>query len=222
VFARLTGSRRRPPGSAECGASGKGQRQDNKSPGDFPKHAEELRGHVLASLGIARKRMPNLRIAYLSSRIYAGYAATPLNPEPYACESALAVRRLILDQAKGDAALNWDPSRGDVRAPLLLWGPYLWADGTTPRKSDGLVWNREDLAPDGTHPSPASGRDKVAGLLLRAYPENRGSGIFIEANAPLRLLQEGSYPTVTAGLHEYANQSPTAGSPSDTSSLARP
>jgi hypothetical protein len=48
-------------------------------------------------------------------------------------------------------------------------------------------------------------------VILRAYPKNRGSGIFIEANAPLRLLQEGSYPTVTAGLHEYANQSPTAG-----------
>jgi hypothetical protein len=46
---------------------------------------------------------------------------------------------------------------------------------------------------------------------LKAYPKNRGSGIFIEANAPLRLLQEGSYLTVTAGLHGYANQSPTAG-----------
>jgi hypothetical protein len=47
--------------------------------------------------------------------------------------------------------------------------------------------------------------------LAMAYPKNRGSGRFIEANAPLRLLQEGSYPTVTAGLHGYANQSPTAG-----------
>jgi len=45
----------------------------------------------------------------------------------------------------------------------------------------------------------------------RAHPKNRGSGIFIEANAPLRLLQEGSYLTVTASPHGYANQSPTAG-----------
>ena len=36
----------------------------------------------------------------------------------------------------------------------------------TPRKSDGLVWTREDCAADGTHPSPTSGREKVAKLLL--------------------------------------------------------
>jgi lysophospholipase L1-like esterase len=53
-----------------------------------------------------------------------------------------------------------------VKAPLLLWGPYLWADGTTPRKADGLVWERDDLAGDGTHPSQ-SGRRKVADQLLK-------------------------------------------------------
>jgi hypothetical protein len=137
--------------------------------GEFPKHAEELEGHVIASLDIAKSRFPNLRIAWLSSRIYAGYAAGALNPEPYAYESALVVRRLIQDQAKGEPKLNFDPAKGDVKAPLLLWGPYLWADGTTPRKSDGLVWTREDLGPDGTHPSPASGREKVANLLLKFF-----------------------------------------------------
>jgi len=134
--------------------------------GEYPKHAEELVGHVRRSLQLARKKFPNLRVAYLSSRIYAGYATTPLNPEPYAYESAFAVRRLILDQVKGDAALNCDAAKGEVKAPLLLWGPYLWADGLTPRKSDGLVWKREDLAGDGTHPSGTSGREKVGRLLL--------------------------------------------------------
>ena len=41
-------------------------------------------------LNMAKERYPNLRVAYLSSRIYAGYATTPLNPEPYAYESAFS------------------------------------------------------------------------------------------------------------------------------------
>ncbi len=109
-------------------------------------------------------RYPNLRIAYLSSRIYAGYAVTPLNPEPYAYETAFAVKWLIADQIAGKPELNFDSRRGNIRSPWLAWGPYLWTDGVKGRK-DGLVWRREDLGEDGTHPSP-SGRAKVARMLL--------------------------------------------------------
>jgi hypothetical protein len=138
--------------------------------GEFPKHNQELEGHILGSLQLAKQRYPNLRIAYLSSRVYAGYATTGLNPEPFAYEGAFAVRDLIQRQIKGDPALNYDPAKGEVKMPLLLWGPYLWADGITPRKSDGLVWKREDLSErDGTHPSPDSGREKVANLLLTFF-----------------------------------------------------
>lgn len=47
----------------------------------------------------------------------------------------------------------------------------LWADGIVPRKIDGLVWERNDLAGDGTHPSD-SGRQKVADLLLKFFTED--------------------------------------------------
>jgi len=144
-------------------------KQANAGPanfGEFPKHAEALKGHMVGLLNKLKDRFPNLRIAYLSSRIYAGYAKTPLNPEPYAYESAFAVRWLIQDQIKGDPKLSYDPDKGLVKSPLLLWGPYLWADGEKGRKADDLVWNPEDLGPDGTHPSD-TGRRKVAELLLR-------------------------------------------------------
>ena len=58
--------------------------------------------------------------------------------------------------------------RGPVKSPLLLWGPYFWADGLTARQSDNLVWERKDFAGDGTHPS-ASGRQKVADMLLSFF-----------------------------------------------------
>jgi hypothetical protein len=136
--------------------------------GEFPAHAQSLRDDVAIILRQLRTRFPNLRLAYLSSRIYAGYAATPLNPEPYAYESAFSVRWLIESQIASDPNLNYDPAQGAVKAPLLLWGPYLWADGIKPRQSDGLVWNLGDLEADGTHPSP-SGRRKVADRLLTFF-----------------------------------------------------
>lgn len=133
--------------------------------GEFPQHTDVLREHLVVALGHLKKRFPNLRIVYLSSRIYAGYATTALNPEPYAYESAFAVRRLIQDQIAGRAELNFDPARGAARSPLLLWGPYLWADGATNPASGALSYEPADFGADGTHPGD-SGRAKVARLLL--------------------------------------------------------
>jgi hypothetical protein len=138
----------------------------NKSPrGELAVHGKKLEQDTLAVLRNAKARFPNLRIAYLASRIYGGYSGGSLNPEPYAYEGAFAARWLIQDQLRGAAGLAWDDSKGEAQVPLLLWGPYFWADGEKPRASDGLVWLREDLGPDGTHPSP-SGREKVARMLL--------------------------------------------------------
>jgi hypothetical protein len=117
---------------------------------------------------ILKQKYPNLRIAYLSSRIYAGYAKSSLNPEPYAYEGGFSMRWLIQDQIKGEKELNFDPAKGDVKAPLLLWGPYLWSDGVNPRKCDGLTYEESDLGRDGTHPSDA-GQVKVAQLLQKFF-----------------------------------------------------
>lgn len=113
---------------------------------------------------------PNLRIVYLSSRIYAGYATTTLNPEPYAYEGGFAVKWLVqaqIDQRRLGRIVS--ARAGDLddhgAAPWIAWGPYLWADGMNAR-SDGLIWEQADLrASDGTHPSE-SGQRKVATLLL--------------------------------------------------------
>ncbi|MFO0863080.1 MAG: hypothetical protein U0744_00200 [Gemmataceae bacterium] len=144
----------------------------NKGPsGDLAEHGKKLEKDTLAVIQNAKTRFPNLRIAYLDSRTYAGWSTGRLNPEPYAYESAFVVRWLIQDQIKGAPALNFDAARGAVKSPVLLWGAYLGTDGTTPRKSDGLVWERSDVANDGVHPSE-SGRRKAAEQLLSFFKKD--------------------------------------------------
>ena len=130
----------------------------------FPADAQELQGYLKTIARNVKSHYPNTRIIYLASRIYAGYASTTLNPEPYAYQSGFAVKWLIKEQMDGSADLNFDPAKGAVRAPWLAWGPYLWADGLVPR-SDGLIYECSDLQSDGTHPNTGA-RQKVSNLLL--------------------------------------------------------
>ena len=140
----------------------------------FPSESEDLQGYLAEIVQELYQRYPNVKIVYLSSRSYGGYATVSLNAEPHAYESAFAVRWLIQDQIDGNPDLNYDPGQGAVKAPLLIWGPYFWADGLIPR-SDGLTWSIDDFLDDGTHPS-ASGRQKVADILLDFIKTNEYAG----------------------------------------------
>lgn len=143
-------------------------KEANASPsGSFATSSGLLTKNLGTIVRILKDRLPNARLAYLTSRIYAGYATTALNPEPYAYESAFAVRRLIQAQMAGEDSLNWDGTQGPAEAPWLAWGPYLWADGLTAR-SDGLTWACADFAADGTHPA-TSARNRVADSLLAFF-----------------------------------------------------
>jgi len=131
-------------------------------------YAKKIRTDIATAIRITKAKFPNLKIAYLSSRTYGGYNAAGrrrVNPEPFAYETAFAVRWVIEDQINGQAH-NFDPAKGAVQAPVLLWGPYLWADGIKPRKGDGLAWLRSDFGQDGVHPTRDQGAVKVARLLL--------------------------------------------------------
>jgi hypothetical protein len=131
--------------------------------GEFPAHAKALQADLKNIVLLAKQRYPNLKLVYLSSRTYAGYATTPLNPEPYAYESAFSVQWLIRAQASGE-----DKELAAADMPALLWGPYIWTDGTKGRDLDKMVWAKDDTANDGTHPSRA-GQQKVAESLLAFF-----------------------------------------------------
>ncbi len=143
-------------------------KQANAGPSQgFPAYAKKLQEELAQLAQSLHDLFPNLKLVYLSSRTYGGYARTALNPEPYAFESGLSVRWLIEQQLKGDPALNYDPKKGAVKAPWLSWGPYLWANGTM-KRADGFRYDESDFVGDGTHLSP-SGMEKVGRLMLQFF-----------------------------------------------------
>ena len=122
----------------------------------FPKDAKALQASIRKIINTMRFRYPKLRLVYLSSRTYGGYAITGWNPEPAAYDSGYAVRAVIQDRINGK-----------IKGPWVGWGPYLWTDGLAGR-SDGLQWTCDDVETDGTHPS-RSGVLKVVNLLTTFF-----------------------------------------------------
>jgi hypothetical protein len=138
--------------------------------GDFNSRIEQYADSMTRVIYHAEALFPNARLAFVTSPIYAGYALHAAEPEPYRYESGFSVRQLIQSQIMGNPLLNDDPSKGPVRSPVLLWGPYLWTDGAMP-SSTGMSWFREDFVADGVHLS-TSGRAKAAAQLVRFFTTN--------------------------------------------------
>lgn len=162
--------------------------------GDFATSSGELERMLDAIVRNAAARYPNIAQVFLSSRTYAGYAITTLNPEPYAYESAFAVKRLVDRSVQSPDARPW-----------IGWGPYLWADGATAR-ADGLTWTCADVADDGVHPS-AAGQAKVAQQLQAFFNGSEFTGWY-----------RGE--TAAAGVPAIAAQVPTSAPPTGGAELS--
>ena len=141
----------------------------------------QLIGNIARAL---KRRYPNIRQMFVSSRIYAGFASTQLNPEPYAYETGFANKWVIeaqIRQLDGGAA---DARAGDLSlsvAPWMAWGPYLWAGDSTRPRGDGFFWVASDFQSDGTHPAQ-SGEQKVGRLLLDFFKTSPHSTCWFLAN----------------------------------------
>lgn len=170
---------------------------DRQPTGAFGPSRDTLAAHLRRIAWNIRAKLPSVRIVYFTSRIYAGYANTALNPEPYAYESGFAVKQVIAGQIAGDADLHFDPNAGPVAAPWLSWGPYLWADGLAGR-ADGMTWACSQFATDGTHPS-VTGRNVVADSLLRFLHEDASATWYRQGPLGVSPPGGGAVARFTAG-----------------------
>lgn len=172
--------------------------------GDFPAKAELLQSDLETIARNLKMHYPNLKIAYFSSRTRSYTYWRGLSPEPTAFESGFSVKWMIEKQINGDPALNFDPEQGDVNAPYLSWGPYLWIDGLNER-ADGRVWTQEDLTRDCTHPSQ-QGNQKVVDMMMEFFKTDTTAISWFLAHPP-RLETE----TRSAATASPTAVAPTAG-----------
>lgn len=139
--------------------------------GTYPLDMSEQETDVISALQNMQIYFPNLKMAYIESMHYGGYATNnpEILPEPYAYETGFAMQSVIADQINGAANLNYNPNNGPVMAPWISWGTYDWAngmlaDGAALAAATGLEWSCSDLGPDGVHASTV-GKYKDAALL---------------------------------------------------------
>ena len=137
----------------------------------FPTDSQHLERDLNTIISMLTASFPNLRLVYISSRIYAGYAVTSLNPEPFAYESGFAVKWTVAGTIAHPGTRPW-----------VAWGPYTWADGTIPR-SDGLEWLCSDFESDGTHPS-LQGAAKVGSRLAQFFTTDPTTRTWFDALSP--------------------------------------
>jgi hypothetical protein len=151
--------------------------------GTFPSDMTALQANFESIARNLLVKFPNIKLAYFSSINYTGYSngVKNLSNEPYSYEVGFAVKNAIQDQINGNANLNFDPTKGPVKAPWIDWGPYYWANGLLAR-SDGLVWSCQDLVADGTHPSNPVGRVKVSTQLLNFLKADDTASIWFLAH----------------------------------------
>lgn len=134
--------------------------------GTFPAHARKMQADLKQALKVCKHRMPNLKLAFLTSSHFTGYRSAG-SVEPYVYEQGFAVKWLIEEQlSRSDATMDCWSNPADPAFPWLAWAGYPWTDGGVQRAWDGLTWDcPADVQSDGLHQNVAGGQ-KLASVLI--------------------------------------------------------
>ena len=140
----------------------------------FPENARLLQEDLAAIVARARQELPSLRLVFVSSGAYGGYAGARAGRDAY--EAAFAVKGLIEERLAAS-------SGGASPAPWIAWGPYLWAAGAQPR-SDGLTWQPSHFLVNGRQLSTAGAGQSARKLLEFLHLSAQARSWYLEDPGP--------------------------------------
>jgi hypothetical protein len=135
--------------------------EDSVQTSGFPARPLRLKQEYLQVMHVFKSRFPNIKLVYLLGRTTTFKSPTKLtihNVEPNPYYNGWACKWLIEDQINGAPGTAYKGANAEV--PLITWGWYQWAYGTSQPRFDGFTWERSDTE-DGLHPTPA-GRDTLS------------------------------------------------------------
>ncbi len=149
---------------------------------EFPERADMLVDEFTYLVQKLKERYPNLQIIYLTGRHTTDYMpkdSKVKHMEPRAYLNGWAMKWLIEAQIDGNKELTYKGN--DPKAPLLMWGPYFWTQGSKTR-DDGYSFTPSMVNTDGVHPNDA-GKTKVANDFLSFWETDAVSQIWFYGTA---------------------------------------
>ena len=151
-------------------------------PGPFPSWQLQEQNDLTLLVRALKRRMPNLLLCYVTSRIYGHYSPAPRAGGAGRLRERLRVQVADRGPDGGIELLELQPAQGNRPRALDLVGPYTWADGVVPR-SDGLTWRCRDFLNDGVHPSEI-GMAKIGQMLLSFFRNDPTTKPWFLSQAP--------------------------------------
>ncbi|MBK7311025.1 MAG: T9SS type A sorting domain-containing protein [Sphingobacteriaceae bacterium] len=150
----------------------------------FPGAPQQLVTNFKDLLEVVLQKYPNIKIAYINSRAYSGYADNSTGPGLWAPRdyyNSWAVKWVIENQITNATGFDYTGSNPSI--PFVDWATNSWANGNIP-KLDGFFWDCvNDFGPgDGLHLSTL-GEKKVGQRLFNYFSKDTTAKVwFVDAS----------------------------------------
>jgi hypothetical protein len=124
----------------------------------FPARPYTFRDRMEAALRVFKTKFPKLKLVYVLGRTTTFSVSNPTNQEPDPYYNGWTCKFVIEDQINGVQGTDYKGL--NAVAPMITWGWYEWANGTTTPRKDGFVWLQNETT-DGLHGTDA-GEDTLS------------------------------------------------------------